>query len=372
MMRNTCAILFSFTFSICCSAQDLPATSVQKCDASVFMSRKKEWLNQTEIISYLDMIDKDNYSSEKKDTGITSITEGGLFSGEFTSFDEKRQKLKREINYHFDTSFSRDYAISTLDENGLAAYKACLLAKVGGNSLLSYISKHTSTDDLVTFHVVLKADTNFDRSLHIDVFGGLPEVIPPGFTNTVHVSTTGATLATNDFGIGDKQFTFRRISKNLPFRVVPQFNNAGLPSNDIFIPAVPTMRTIQVRKPVSKSGHYFTVWGPNAADRPTGNFSNGGRPLLKSGSIAILEDMACIEPSGNDWQLDVTSITLTPVATRHVTGTGVVACGSSSLVINTDWRVCHDIVLTSGRGDSNCDFDWVLRGTEHKEKSVFD
>lgn len=147
------------------------------CVVTLFKTAIQDNIDYQSHVFLLDQIDESHYDSVKNDLKII-VPE--YFSGSWSQFKEKRDLLRTNHQLTTDQRYSRQYAISTLNQEGVAAYTSCLRAHRDQTQLSLYISKTEFNDQAVTFVVDLKSPAELAGPARIEVYGAsrLLSVLP--------------------------------------------------------------------------------------------------------------------------------------------------------------------------------------------------
>jgi hypothetical protein len=228
------------------AANELPAP--RKCDVQEFKLEEHDKVNYQKIISILDLVTQDNFAQMQRNLSSSWDGEYGFFKTNYNDLDVKRSNFKTQHNYNYDMKFSRDYAISTLSEEGLQAYQSCLDHEFGSFSVVASLVKNTPSDKLVTLQVYTK-NTLMLNDFSVTVYGGdLAAADTPLFRRQQNINAIERDQANRAvlivFNSGVRQsnpLTFRRTSISEEFRAVPSFG--GLDTKTLEIP-----RQLQTRE----------------------------------------------------------------------------------------------------------------------------
>ncbi|WP_341214105.1 hypothetical protein [uncultured Limimaricola sp.] len=100
--------------------------SAQNCDIRAFQARTLQFLDQYQALAYAENVTREHHS-ELQAGGDGDLTIGGIEIG--ASYDEFRRNIeifKRDINLSTFESYQQTFFTTSLSENGLNAYIACL------------------------------------------------------------------------------------------------------------------------------------------------------------------------------------------------------------------------------------------------------
>lgn len=252
------------------AASELPAPP--KCDVQAFKLQEGEKVDYQKIISILDLVTEDNFAQMQRNASSSWDGPYGFFKSNYNDLDVKRRNFKSQHNYNYDMRFSRDYAISTLSEEGLQAYQSCLDHEFGSSAVVASLVKNTPNDNLVTLQVYTK-NTLMLPDFSVTVYGGdLAAADTPLFRRQQNINAierdqvNGAVLIVFNSGVRQSNpLTFRRTSIFEEFRAVPSLG--GLDTKTLVIPRQLRTREESEVMPILVSGVVQLI-------KPTGQGGN--------------------------------------------------------------------------------------------------
>lgn len=268
------------------------------CEVEGFKMQEADSVRQQTYVSFLDLVTNENFSQMQHDFQSSWTGPYGFFKTNYTDLDTKRKQYRKEINYHRDSKYSRDYAISTLNEAGLAAYKACLEHQSPSNSLIVALLENTPVGDRVSFEVAVHSSADLRPPFVIDVYGGaLAATDTPDFRQQNHIKSIHPDRANDLVTIKMEDdikkagpYTFKRDSIYKEFRVIPKY--ASLDVHVLHIPPTLKTKVSTVPLPLFEGGEIKLTRPPDRG----GNFL--GNSFRTEGASAV----AFEEP--NKWATD--------------------------------------------------------------------
>jgi hypothetical protein len=115
----------------------IPAQSAESnsCDAVLVQQSSNLKENNDAFLSWLQIVDQENYSKAKTTASASGITSYGMFDGDYSNFKEQRSKYFSHSHYVQTVSNARESFKAYLSPEQVAAWVAC---KHGAQELVVY------------------------------------------------------------------------------------------------------------------------------------------------------------------------------------------------------------------------------------------
>lgn len=190
------------------------------CLVTLFKTSIDDKVDKDNYLFLIDQVEEQHYYKVQNDLNIMVP---GYFNGSWSQFKEKRDALKK--NYQITTSekYSRQYIISTLTPDGVAAYTACLRALRGQTQLSLYPAKTQYNDNAITFTVDLKAPAQLAGPARIEIFGAKRLLSAPGANDRVSTSPGVVHIAVSNLQ-NFRTFSVEREGPKKPVKITAEMS----------------------------------------------------------------------------------------------------------------------------------------------------
>lgn len=222
------------------------------CDIELFKAKQSETTSQFTDLFQLQLVDESNYDVAKKSAAAKYKS---YFDGNYDSFNEKRKRAFQESQFKYQRQESRNFVSSTVDELGLAAYKACLKS---GSPLTVTLEKSLSPK-MVSLRVLFQPsfEVKGPNPVEVKYFGGKL------FGESEPTSPTSAKLIYPHLGVGEKKFTFERFP-DVEFFASVEMTELKLSAPDVGLPVPPKLKKVLQTKGLIAKGNQ-TISQPKGA-----------------------------------------------------------------------------------------------------------
>ncbi|MGJ4967456.1 MULTISPECIES: hypothetical protein [unclassified Bradyrhizobium] len=301
------------------------------CNIEAFKAMRIEDSSLAVMLAQLKLINEANYEEAKKSASAI-IPE--YFAGDFKSFAAKRASMYQETRFNYSVDEAKHLVTSGVDENGLAAYTACLQSR----SPLTAVVTKSPSQQIVSLRIRFEPKSAIPNPnpLIIQVIGGESFGV---------VGDQKDKIVEASVGPGERIYVFKRVP-NSEFVAVVQMPSLSLAANDVSLPPPPVLKEIVQTKSISVNG------GPMHLDHPT------GAPVGKSAGPV----QTCAAADAG-WELIPDTAALSFSETRPGCFTGKSAVADES-------KVCFNVTLSINAGDS-CDVNWTVSTKQRRTVKVF-
>jgi len=304
---------------------------VRDCNIEAFKAMRIEDSSLAVMLAQLKLINESNYEEAKKSASAI-IPE--YFAGDFKSFAQKRASTYQETHFNYSVDESKHLVTSGVDDNGLAAYKACIQS---ASPLTAVVTKSPS-QQIVSLRVRFepKSAIPSPNPLIIQVIGGESFGVAGDQKDKIVEASVGP---------GERVYIFKR-TPNSEFVAVVQMPSLSLAANDVSLPPPPVLKEVVETRGVSVNG------GPMHLDQPK------GAPVGKSAGPV----QTCAAADAG-WVLVPDTAAISFAETRP-------GCFTGKNAIADDSKVCFNVTLSINAGDT-CDVNWTVSTKQRRTVRVF-
>lgn len=306
-------------------------SQARDCNIEAFKAMRIEDSSLAVMLAQLKLINESNYEEAKKSASAI-IPE--YFAGDFKSFAAKRASTYQETRFNYSVDESKHLVTSGVDDNGLAAYTACLQSQ----SPLTAVVTKSPSQQIVSLRVRFEPKNAIPNPnpLIIQVIGGESFGV---------VGDQKDKIVEASVGPGERVYIFKR-TPNSEFVAVVQMPSLSLAANDVSLPPPPVLKEVTETKGVSVNG------GPMHLDQPK------GAPVGKSAGPV---QTCAVADTG--WELIPDTGALSFSETRPGCFTGKSALADES-------KICFNVTLSINAGDT-CDVNWTVSTKQRRTLKVF-
>lgn len=307
------------------------------CDIELFRAKQDDTTSDLTDLFQLQLIDNSNYETAKRNA---SAKYSSYFSGDYSSFNEKRSKAFSESQFRYQRAQSRHLVSSSIDDNALAAYKACLR----GTSPLTALMSKSPSARLVTIRVAFNPNSAPPRPNPLEIkFFGAKQFGSAGEAGT----SSSATVTEADMNAGEKTFMFER-QPGEEFVAIVQMPSLNIVAGDLALPAPPKVRIVTEVKGLAARGNA-------SIDQPPG------------------------APVGKSWGPSDTCVSAEPGWTIVDQSESIVSvpdgpngpCVSARKSTANESSLCYSVSLSINAGQV-CNASWTVQARQKREVRVFE
>ncbi len=367
---------------------------LRDCNIELFKHRESESVRRSTIIFFLDLVTDSNYEKMKQEFRSSWDGMYGFFKTDYDNFKERRAEYKRQIQYQLDEKYSRDFAVLTLNDKGLRAYKACLdFHRSNAIRPILFAHKAGPTEQLITFVVDLNSPVLPGSPVKLELFG--VKEIASAIDAQTKVSKSGAGMHIVIAGLkGEKQFTVRRRSPKEEVLITAEFEGRTTNPPLVIGPIRKTVtKDIEIR--ISQEGTFlfmarrlhdgrhdfiYSIDG-NSMPEPPNDLFRGSACLCASGqrtSSGLPFERAgrCVPPKNPAETRLLPKATFVPSHKAFNYQCGGQVQQPEVKEPERDHSICFQIPLSLNAPDQwstnkTCTVSWVLEGTLVQKGEVF-